>query len=54
MNEEKKEWVVVRFPQGPFQGTVNVAISGEWVVSANTAKELMENMDKETPLTLKV
>ena len=51
MPEEKKEWVVLQFPQGPFAGRVNVAINGEWVVSAQTIKEIMDKHASNQELT---
>ena len=51
MPEEKREWVVIQFPQGPFAGRVNVAINGEWVVSAQTIKEIMDKHASNQELT---
>ena len=51
MPEGKKEWVVIQFPQGPFAGKVNVAINGEWVVSAQTIKEIMDKRTSNQELT---
>ena len=45
MNEDKKRWVPVYFPKGPFKGSVNLAIKGENVVTADAAKELIDAME---------
>ena len=45
MNEEKKRWVPVCFPNGPFNGSVNLAIKGDNVVTADAAKELIDAME---------
>lgn len=46
MNEEKKRWVPVFFPNGPFKGNVNLSINGANVCSAETAKELIDAVEK--------
>lgn len=45
MNEERKNWVVIHFPNGPFQGSVNLAIAGKDVVSADAAKEMIDTLE---------
>lgn len=42
MNADKKNWVPIFFPEGPFKGSVNLSIKGENVVSAETAKQLID------------
>ena len=42
MNEDKKRWIPVCFPAGPFNGSVNIALKGANVVSAKEAKELID------------
>lgn len=42
MTKELKRWVAVMFPNGPFKGTVNLAIKGEHVVTAQTAKDMID------------
>jgi hypothetical protein len=35
------------FPQGPFQGSVNIAVKGEHVHTAQEAKELIDACEQE-------
>lgn len=42
MPEEKKRWVPVCFPMGPFTGSVNIAVKGEHVITAEDAKKLID------------
>lgn len=42
MNADKRNWVPVFFPMGPFEGSVNLSIKGENVVSAEAAKKLID------------
>ena len=46
MSADKKRWVVIHFPEGPFKGSINLAIKGEYVVSAKAAKTIIDELDK--------
>ena len=45
MNEDKKRWVPVCFPMGTFKGSVNIAIKGSNVLTAEEAKKLIDTTE---------
>lgn len=45
MTNDKKRWVPVMFPAGPFPGSVNIAIKGENVVTSEVAKQLIDSVE---------
>ena len=47
MNADKKRWVPICFPQGPFTGSVNLLIKGESVVTAEAAKNLIDAVERD-------
>lgn len=47
MKKDMIRWAVIMFPQGPFKGSVNIAVRGEHVHTAQEAKELIDNCEQE-------
>lgn len=44
-NNDKK-WMVVYFPQGPFNGKISTTLDGNKIVSAKDAIAIIEGMDE--------
>ena len=47
MSDVKKRWVPIFFPMGEFKGSVNLSIKGESVVSAETAKQMIDIIEAQ-------
>ena len=47
MSDVKKRWVPIFFPMGKFKGSVNLSIKGESVVSAETAKQMIDIIEAQ-------
>jgi hypothetical protein len=49
MSEKKndKRWMVVFFPQGPFNGKINTTLDGKKIVSAKEAVEIINAAEED-------
>lgn len=47
MSDAKKRWVPVFFPLGKFQGSVNLRINGDNVVTAEIAKQMIDTVEEQ-------
>ena len=50
MNADKRNWVPVFFPMGQFEGNVNLLIKGENVVTAEQAKAIIDEVEKDVQI----
>ena len=47
MTNDKKRWVPIFFPEGQFEGSVNLRIKGASAVTAETAKQMIDIVEAE-------
>lgn len=47
MNENKKRWVVIHFPNGEFTGKMTIGIDGKYVMSSDMAKQTIDYTEKQ-------
>ena len=46
-NSSNKRWMVVFFPQGPFNGKINTTLDGKKIVSAEEAVSIINAAEED-------
>lgn len=41
----KKEWMLIRFPQGPFNGTMEIEVNGKNIVDKETVFDIINSSE---------